>query len=105
MPTPTTNHTPHDRQHPATELPTPEILYNYPEDFPIPENGFEPCDILLTLLCRAKGVSQLLVDKRHDYHSDAAGAICGMLDQGIGIVGLMERKNLERATTEQEVKS
>ena len=27
-----------------------EILYNYPEDFPIPESGFDHWDILSDLL-------------------------------------------------------
>lgn len=105
MATPTTNHTPPVRPNSAGESPAPEILYHYPEEFPIPEHGFEPWDILSTLLCRARGVSQFLVNECHDYHSDAAGAIYGMLDQGIKIVGLMEKKSLELATKGQEVQS
>lgn len=102
---PATNHNPPAGQSTATEPPDHEILYNYPEDFPIPENGFEPWDILSTLLHRARGISQFLVNECDDYHSDAAGAIYGILDQGIKITCLMERKNLERAIKEQEVRS
>jgi len=68
-----------------------DILYNYPEDFPIPDGGFDHWDILSDLLDRARGVLRAVINDCGAGDTAAIRAVEGMMIQGLHVVGQLEK--------------
>jgi hypothetical protein len=66
------------------------LLHHYPEDFPLPEKGFDHLDMLSSILHRAKGITHLIGEDTQDNERGSAfSAVYGMIDQSCKIVEQM----------------
>ena len=67
--------------HPS-DLPTTEILYNLPEELPVPKFGYNHVQAAETNIRRATGIVDLVLDRATDtIECEALQGACHLLDQ------------------------
>lgn len=90
----------------TTHNPESEILYNYPEDFPIPQSGFRYGKILHCLFERADAVLELMNPDSvvsDSYNDNAFWIIRSFLEQGVKIANQLDAEEAHKEIETREV--